>query len=195
MTELGPSVSMFGSARLGTESPYYAMAKEMAKKIAGLGLAVITGGGPGLMDAANEGAQQGGGVSCGISIDLPKEPEPNGHIDPRYRLRMRYFFVRKVLLVRYAQAFVVLPGGLGTLDELFEALTLVQTRKVKPFPIILMGKAYWSGLLDWMKATLLSSKTIEAKDLELFHLTDDPDEAMAIIAKHCAQQHKLSENF
>ena len=184
MMDIGPSVSVFGSARTRPGDQYYEMAVEVSKKIAEKDFAVITGGGPGMMEAANKGAQSGEGKSCGLSIDLPFEVAANEFIDSKYNLSFRYFFVRKVMFVRYAQGFVVLPGGFGTLDELFEALTLIQTLKISPFPIYLMGKDYWSGLIDWLKEKVLVDGNICAKDLELIRITDDPQEVADGIEEH-----------
>lgn len=184
MTDLGPSVSIFGSAQLTTDSPYYEMAVSLAQQISQRGFAVITGGGPGLMEAANRGAQSVSGPSCGLAIELPHEAEPNAFIDPHYRLQFRYFFVRKVMFIRYAQGFVFMPGGYGTMDELFEALTLIQTQKIRPFPIYLMGSSYWSGLVDWIKHSAITTGCLSEVDLELFKITDDPKEVADAIEKH-----------
>ncbi len=184
MTDIGPSVSIFGSARVTATHPYYHLGVEVAKKIASKGFAIITGGGPGIMEAANKGAQEAQGRSCGINITLPFEADSNPYVDAKYRLHFRYFFVRKVMFVRYAQAFVFLPGGFGTLDELFEALTLIQTKKIRPFPIFLIGTAYWAGLLDWLKHTVLKEKNLLAADFDLFSVTDDPDEVADSIEEH-----------
>lgn len=194
MVSLGPSVSIFGSARLTPDNPYYAMAIDVAEHLAKKGFAVITGGGPGIMEAANKGAQEAKGNSCGLSIDLPLEYEPNRYIDPKYRLQFRYFFVRKVMFIRYAQGYVFLPGGFGTLDELFEALTLIQTHKSRVFPIYLMGIQFWSGLIDWMKETLLINKTISLEDLNFIHITDDPEEVAHGIERHY-QRNRIKKNF
>lgn len=194
MTSLGPSVSVFGSARISEGSPYYSMAVEVAENIAKKGFAVITGGGPGLMEAANKGAQIAKGASCGLSVDLPHETSSNGYIDSRYNLKFRYFFIRKVMFIRYAQGYVFLPGGFGTLDELFEALTLIQTKKIQPFPIFLMGKEYWKDLLGWIKTTMMSNGCISEKDLDLIHVTDDPEEVADIIEKHY-QRDRAERNF
>lgn len=184
MTNLGPSVSIFGSARLPSESPYYQLATDVARHIASKGFAVITGGGPGIMEAANKGAQESKGNSCGLAIDLPFESLPNPYIDPKYSLSFRYFFIRKVMFIRYAQGYVFLPGGVGTLDELFEALTLIQTKKIKAFPIYLMGKEYWEGLLAWIKAVMLERGCISKEDLDMFTVTDDPEEVANGIERH-----------
>jgi uncharacterized protein (TIGR00730 family) len=194
MTNLGPSVSIFGSARLTLESPYYQLATDVAHHIAQKGFAIITGGGPGIMEAANKGAQEVKGHSCGLAIDLPFESEPNSFIDPKYRLRFRYFFIRKVMFIRYAQGYVFLPGGFGTLDELFEALTLIQTKKIKAFPIYLMGKDYWIPMINWIRDTMLSYKCISEQDLELFQITDDPAEVANGIERHY-QRDRAFKNF
>lgn len=194
MTSLGPSVSIFGSARLPPESLYYTLAIEVSKHLAEKGFSIITGGGPGIMEAANKGAQAVSGYSCGLSIDLPMEYEPNKYIDPRYRLQFRYFFVRKVMFIRYAQGYVFLPGGYGTLDEFFEALTLIQTHKIRAFPIYLMGASYWQGLMEWMKDVLLKNKTISEEDLLLIQITDDPEEVAHGIERHF-QRHRVERNF
>jgi uncharacterized protein (TIGR00730 family) len=194
LTKLGPSVSIFGSARLKPSHQYYELAVEVAQRIAQHGFAVITGGGLGLMEAANKGAQMGNGRSCGLAIDLPFEVEPNRYIDPKYRLEFRYFFVRKVMFIRYAQGYVFLPGGLGTMDELFEALTLIQTKKIRPFPIYLMGKSYWTGLIDWIKEIVLAEECISPQDLDLIQITDDPEEVANGIERHY-QREKSQKNF
>lgn len=194
MTNLGPSVSIFGSARLKPATPYYNLAIDVAQHIAKRGFAIITGGGPGIMEAANKGAQSVNGRSCGLSIDLPTESLPNSFIDTKYNLHFRYFFVRKVMFIRYAQGYVFLPGGVGTLDEFFEAITLIQTQKIHPFPIYLMGTEFWMGMIDWMKGTLLKSGCISPEDLDLIHLTDDPEEVANGIERHY-QRHRISRNF
>ena len=194
MTNIGPSVSIFGSARLKPASIYYNLGIDVAQHISRRGFAIITGGGPGIMEAANKGAQSVAGHSCGLSIDLPMESSSNQFIDQKYNLHFRYFFVRKVMFIRYAQGFVFLPGGVGTLDELFEALTLIQTKKITPFPIYLMGKAYWTGLMDWMKDTLLSHECISLEDIERIHITDDPEEVANGIERHY-QRNRTTRNF
>lgn len=194
MTSLGPSVSIFGSARLPEGHPYYKMSVEVAKNIAKKGFAVITGGGPGLMEAANKGAQIAKGASCGLSVDLPFESDSNKFIDLKYNLRFRYFFIRKVMFIRYAQGYVFLPGGFGTLDELFEALTLIQTKKIQAFPIFMMGTEYWKGLMDWIKTRMVEEKCISEEDLDLIHLTDDPQEVADEIERHF-QRDRSVRNF
>lgn len=194
MTNIGPSVSIFGSARLQPENPYYKLAIDVAEHITKKGFAIITGGGPGLMEAANKGAQMASGKSCGLGVDLPTEDELNPFIDRKYRLNFRYFFVRKVMFIRYAQAYVFLPGGYGTLDELFEALTLIQTNKINPFPIYLLGSEYWKGLIDWIKSTALTEKCIDENDLKLFTITDDPEEVANGVERHY-QRDRAKKNF
>ena len=179
LADLPPAVSVFGSARSKPDSPECEMAADLGAALAEAGYAVITGGGPGVMEAANRGATEAGGMSVGLGIELPFEQGLNDWVD--VGIDFRYFFVRKTMFVKYAQAFVVLPGGFGTLDELFEAITLVQTRKVTRFPVILMGSAYWGGLLDWIKRTVLDDGKIGPTDLDLIQVTDDVDEAVQII--------------
>lgn len=187
MTTIGPSVSFFGSARIGRDHPYYLLATETAQKVAAKGFGIITGGGPGIMEAANKGAQAAKGRSCGISVNLPFEELHNAYIDPPYNLRFRYFFVRKVMFIRYALAFVFLPGGMGTLDELFEALTLMQTNKIKPFPIFLLSSSYWEGLIQWLRKHPLRENFLSESDFERFVITDDPDYVASQIEKHYKQ--------
>jgi uncharacterized protein (TIGR00730 family) len=179
LAELPRAVSVFGSARTPREHPYYASGVELGAALARAGYAVITGGGPGAMEAANRGAHEAGGLSVGLGIELPFEQELNEWVD--VGISFRYFFVRKTMFVKYAQAFVILPGGFGTLDELFEALTLVQTRKVTRFPVILFGTRYWSGLVDWIRTTMVENGTISEADLDLFVVTDDVEEAVSVV--------------
>ncbi|MFI5956477.1 TIGR00730 family Rossman fold protein [Cryptosporangium sp. NPDC051539] len=179
LAELGPAVSVFGSARTPVGHPDYELAERLARALVEAGFAVITGGGPGTMEAANKGASQAGGVSVGLGIELPFEQSMNKWVD--VGVDFRYFFARKTMFVKYAQAFCVLPGGFGTLDELFEALTLVQTRKVTRFPVVLIGTKYWGGLVDWLRATMLADGKISEQDLDLIQLTDDIDEAVAAV--------------
>ncbi|RAY14529.1 TIGR00730 family Rossman fold protein [Actinomadura craniellae] len=179
LAELGKAVSVFGSARTPRGSEEYELGVQIGAKLVEAGYAVITGGGPGIMEAGNKGAEEAGGVSVGLGIELPFEQEMNEYVG--VGLEFRYFFVRKTMFVKYSQAFVVLPGGFGTLDELFEAITLVQTRKITRFPIVLVGTDYWGGLLDWIKATMLPAGKISPTDPELIHLTDDPDEVIQVI--------------
>ena len=180
LAELGPAISVFGSARTDADHPDYALGVAVGAALAKAGYAVITGGGPGAMEAANKGACEAGGVSVGLGIELPFEQGMNQWVD--LGVDFRYFFARKTMFVKYAQGFVVLPGGFGTFDELFEALTLVQTRKVTSFPIVLMGTPYWSGLLEWLRGTVAERGAISGKDLDLVHLTDDVDEAVALVS-------------
>lgn len=194
MTDLGPAVAVFGSARLNEQSAMYEKARLFGAHITEKGFAVVTGGGPGIMEAANRGAHESNHPSCGISVDLPHETTSNPYIDRRFHMHFRYFFVRKVMLVRYAQAFVVFPGGYGSLDELFEALTLVQTRKIKAIPIYLIGREYWGGLIDWLKERALAEKMIDASDLDLIQLTDDVRSVAEDIAKRYAKSDSF-ENF
>ena len=177
LAELGPAVSVFGSARTRPDDPMYAAASEIAAKLCEAGFAVITGGGPGAMEAANKGASECGGVSVGLGIELPHEQGMNEWVD--LGVNFRYFFVRKTMFVKYAQGFVVLPGGFGTMDELFEALTLAQTGKVTSFPIVLFGSAYWGGLVDWLRDTMLVDGKVGAADIDMLHVTDDIDEAIS----------------
>ncbi|WP_100615304.1 LOG family protein [Confluentibacter citreus] len=179
---IGPCVSIFGSARTKSEDPNYILAEKIAKRIVEAGYGVITGGGPGIMEAGNKGANLAGGTSVGLNIDLPFEQHDNPYIDSDKNMDFDYFFVRKVMFVKYSQGFVVMPGGFGTLDELFEAITLIQTHKIEKFPIILVGTTFWKGLLDWIKATLLESNgNISAKDMDLIHLVDTEDEVVSIL--------------
>lgn len=195
MTKLGPSVSIFGSARLQPATPYYNLAIDVAEQITKKGFAIITGGGPGIMEAANKGAQAAGGRSCGLAIDLPLEAGLNQFIDREYALKFRYFFVRKVMFIRYAQGFVFLPGGFGTCDELFEALTLIQTQKIRRFPVYLMGKEYWAGMMEWIEKVMLQEQgCISPEDLKLITITDDPAEVANGIERHY-QKDKAEKNF
>lgn len=177
LAELGPAVSIFGSARTKPEDPMYEAAREIAVKLCGEGYAVITGGGPGVMEAANKGASECGGVSVGLGIELPHEQGMNEYVD--LGINFRYFFVRKTMFVKYAQGYVVMPGGFGTMDELFEAMTLAQTGKITSFPIVLFGTEYWGGLIDWLRNTMLTDYKVSAEDIDMLHITDDVDEAVA----------------
>ena len=179
LAELGPAIGVFGSARTTADHPHYALAEVVGRKLAEADFAVITGGGPGAMEAANKGASEAGGVSVGLGIELPFESGLNQWVDKG--INFRYFFARKTMFVKYAQGFVVLPGGLGTFDELFEALTLVQTQKVTSFPIVLIGTSYWQGLLDWMRDTVLAEGKINAADLDMLTVTDDVDLAVSMM--------------
>ena len=188
LAELGPAISVFGSARTTPDEPSYALAEALGRQLVQAGFAVITGGGPGVMEAANKGACEAGGTSVGLGIELPFEQELNEYVD--LGLNFRYFFARKTMFVKYAQGFVVLPGGFGTFDELFEALTLVQTRKVTSFPIVLLGTSYWSGLVDWIRQTVLVDGKIAKEDLDMFQVTDDVAEAVSVMVT--AQQRRSS---
>ena len=176
LAELGPAVSIFGSARTKPDDPMYESARRIAEKLCGEGYAVITGGGPGVMEAANQGAHECGGVSVGLGIELPHEQGMNEFVD--LGINFRYFFVRKTMFVKYAQGYVVMPGGFGTMDELFEALTLVQTQKITSFPIVLFGTEYWGGLVDWLRNTMVADGKVGAEDIDMLHITDDVDEAV-----------------
>jgi uncharacterized protein (TIGR00730 family) len=181
LSNIGPAVSVFGSARLEPGSPYYNKCLRVAESLAKDGFAVISGGGPGIMEAANKGAQNANGTSVGLNIELPREQMQNQFQD--VRIEFRYFFVRKLMFVKYAVAYVIFPGGFGTLDELFEALTLIQTKKIRGFPVVLVGREYWSGLIDWMRKTVLAENSISKEDLDLMHLVDEPEEVCEIINK------------
>ncbi|MFI8229341.1 TIGR00730 family Rossman fold protein [Streptomyces sp. NPDC085900] len=185
LAELPPAISVFGSARTPVDSPEYEAGVRLGSALVEAGWAVITGGGPGAMEAANKGACEAGGTSVGLGIELPFEQGLNPYVD--IGLNFRYFFVRKMMFVKYAQGFVVLPGGLGTLDELFEALTLVQTQKVTRFPIVLFGTEYWGGLVDWLKNTLIAQGKASDSDLLLFHVTDEVEEAVALVSKEAGR--------
>ena len=195
MSRIGPCVSIFGSARTKPNHKYYKLAESIAQKIVENGYGVITGGGPGIMEAGNKGAHLGGGTSVGLNIDLPFEQHDNPYIDSDKSLDFDYFFVRKVMFVKYSQGFVVMPGGFGTLDELFEAITLIQTYKIEKFPIILVGTEFWEKLLDWIKETLLETfGNISEKDLDLIHLVDTEDEVIEIL-DNFYNEYNLSPNF
>jgi uncharacterized protein (TIGR00730 family) len=182
LNKIGPCVSIFGSARTKPENKYYQLAVDISRRLTKEGYGIITGGGPGIMEAANKGAQMEGGKSVGLNIDLPFEQDPNPYIDRDKIISFDYFFVRKVMFVKYAQGFVVMPGGFGTMDELFEALTLIQTQKIGHFPIVLVGVEFWSGLLDWIKDIMLTGNlNINEEDMSLVKLTDSAEEAVAHI--------------
>jgi uncharacterized protein (TIGR00730 family) len=183
LNKIGPCVSIFGSARTPPSDPYYKLGEEIAYKLTKSGYGIISGGGPGIMEAANKGAQRAGGISVGLNITLPFEQSHNPFIDRDKLFNFKYFFVRKVMFIRYAQGFVVLPGGFGTLDELSEALTLIQTGKIARFPIVLVGSDYWAGLIEWFKGKMMAEKNISKEDLDLFHVVDTSEEAVAIINK------------
>lgn len=177
--DIGKAVSIFGSARTKPGSPYYNLASEIASLMVKNEFAVITGGGGGIMEAANKGATEAGGTSVGLNITLPFEQEPNPYSN--VKLQFNYFFVRKVMFVKYAMAYIILPGGFGTLDELFESVTLIQTQRIKPLPVVLVGTSFWGGLVEWIKDTMLPEKNISPKDFDIFKMTDDPEEVLSII--------------
>lgn len=195
LSRIGPCVSVYGSARTNPEDKFYKLAEDIAYKLTQHGYGVITGGGPGIMEAGNKGAHRGGGVSVGLNIELPFEQHDNPYIDKDKSLDFDYFFVRKVMFVKYAQGFVAMPGGFGTLDELFEAITLIQTKKIGKFPIILVGSEFWSGLIDWIKSTLLEKyHNVSEKDLDLFTIVDTSDEVIETI-NNFYKKHHLRPNF
>ncbi|MCY0969615.1 LOG family protein [Chryseobacterium wangxinyae] len=194
MAKIGPCVSIFGSARLKPESKYYEMAVEIAEKITKIGFGIITGGGPGIMEAGNKGAFNAEGRSIGLNIDLPFEQHFNPFISKMYSLNFDYFFVRKVMFVKYSQGFIVMPGGFGTLDELTEAITLIQTNKIGKFPIVLVGSEFWGGLLDWFRETLLKEGMIAQNDLELYRVVDTADEAVEHI-RAFYEKYAVNVNF
>lgn len=195
LSRIGPCVSIFGSARTKPDNKYYQLAVEIGNKLTQHGYGVITGGGPGIMEAGNKGAYEGKGKSVGINIDLPFEQRANAYIDSDKLLSLDYFFVRKVMFMKYSQGFIILPGGFGTLDELFEAITLIQTKKIGKFPIILIGKDYWEGLFDWVKKQLLEAENnISPEDLDLFRLVETADEAVQIIDEFY-KKYTLKPNF
>jgi uncharacterized protein (TIGR00730 family) len=195
MARIGPCVSIFGSARTHYNDKYYRLAEDIAFKLTQKGYGVITGGGPGIMEAANKGARRGSGKSVGINIDLPFEQKPNPYIDADKLITFDHFFVRKVMFMKYAQGFIVLPGGFGTFDELFEAITLIQTRKIGKFPIVMVGKKYWQGLFEWIREVMLEQEeNISPEDLNLFQIVDTSDEAVDVIVKFYSR-YLLSPNF
>ncbi len=195
MSRIGPCVTIFGSARTKPENKYYILTEKIAKKIVEAGYGVITGGGPGIMEAGNKGAHLAGGTSVGLNIELPFEQNDNPYIDYDKNLDFDYFFVRKVMFVKYSQGFVVMPGGFGTLDEIFEAMTLIQTKKIEKFPIIMVGTEFWEGVMTWIKSTLLEKfNTVSATDLDLIHLVDTEDEVIKILDAFY-KQHGSRLNF
>ena len=194
LAKIGPCVSIFGSARTKDDNPYYKTAEEIAAKLVRHGYGVITGGGPGIMEAGNKGAKSEGGRSVGLNIELPFEQSGNIYIDQDKMINFDYFFVRKVMFVKYSQGFIVMPGGFGTLDELFEAITLIQTDKIGKFPIVLVGRTYWSGLVDWFKDAMLNEKNISPEDIDIFHIVDTATDAVAVIDEFYSK-YLLSPNF
>lgn len=195
LAKIGPCVSIFGSARTKPDHPSYQLAQHIAFELTQKGYGVITGGGPGMMEAGNKGAQRGGGISVGLNIELPMEQEPNPFIDQDKNLNFDYFFVRKVMFVKYSQGFIVMPGGFGTLDELFEAITLIQTFKISRFPIVLVGSEFWSGLMDWIKSVVLERENnVSKEDLDLFKIVDTAEEAVKVI-EDFYKRYMLKPNF
>jgi len=195
MGRIGPCVSIFGSARTKPDDPQYLLAEKIAYKISKAGYGVITGGGPGIMEAGNKGAHLGGGTSVGLNIELPFEQHYNPYIDKDKNLNFDYFFVRKVMFVKYSQGFVVMPGGFGTLDELFEAITLIQTKKIGKFPIILVGRDFWSGLMEWVKTVLIEKyANVSSGDMDLIKIVDNEDEVLAVL-DNFYKKYNLSPNF
>ena len=194
MSKIGPCVSIFGSARTDEKDKYYQMAMEIAERLVKQGYGVITGGGPGIMEAANRGAREAEGKSVGLNIDLPFEQSSNDYIDKDKLINFNYFFVRKVMFVRYSQGFIVMPGGFGTMDELFESLTLIQTKKIGRFPIVLVGREYWQGLFDWIKDVLVKQHKIDEADLDLINVVETPDDAVKVINEFYSK-YLLSPNF
>lgn len=194
LSKIGPCVSIFGSARTKPDHPYYKITEEIAAKLVRHGYGVISGGGPGIMEAANKGASEQGGKSVGLNIILPFEQKGNIYIDPDKLITFDYFFVRKVMFVKYSQGFIVMPGGFGTLDEFFEALTLIQTKKIGRFPIVMVGREYWGGLIDWVKAVMMKQGNISESDLDFFALVDTPTEAVKVIDDFYAK-YLLTPNF
>lgn len=194
LAKIGPCVTIFGSARVKPTHPYYRMAEDIAAELVNHGYGVVTGGGPGIMEAGNKGAKRAGGKSVGLNIFLPFEQKGNPYIDSDKLITFDYFFVRKVMFVKYSQGFIIMPGGFGTLDELTEALTLIQTKKIGRFPIVLVGRKFWAGWMEWVKKVLVSEKMISEEDLELFNLVDTPQEAVKVIDEFYAR-YLLSPNF
>ncbi len=193
MANIGPAVTVFGSARTQPEDPVYQKTELIAYKLAKAGFAIITGGGPGSMEAANKGAMEAGGRSVGLNIELPMEQKANPYLN--VPLGFRYFFVRKVMFIKYAQAVIITPGGLGTMDECFEVMTLIQTDKIKPVPLILVGRDYWQGLLEWMQSTMIPRGMISAEDMSLIKIMDDPDEIARTVKKEARHLKSRLENF
>ena len=194
LAKIGPCVTIFGSARVRPNHPYYKTAEEIAFQLVQHGYGVVTGGGPGIMEAGNRGANRAGGKSVGLNIYLPHEQKGNPYIDPDKLITFNYFFVRKVMFMKYSQGFIVMPGGFGTLDELFEAMTLIQTKKIGRFPIVLVGKKYWSGLIGWIRQTLMAEGMIHESDMDLFNIVDKPEDAVDVIDEFYSR-YMLSPNF
>jgi uncharacterized protein (TIGR00730 family) len=194
LAKLGPCISIFGSARTQPENPYYELAVEIGKRLSEEGFGIISGGGPGIMEAANKGAQLGGGKSVGLNIELPFEQESNHYIDRDANLNFDYFFVRKTLFTKYSQGFVMMPGGFGTMDEFFEVATLIQTGKMSPVPLILVGSSYWGGLMGWLESVMMQEKNISLEDFELLKVADTADEVAEHVL-HFYTKHSLQPNF
>jgi uncharacterized protein (TIGR00730 family) len=195
LAKIGPCISIFGSARTKPGQPYYELTVAVAKSLAQEGFGIITGGGPGIMEAANKGAAEGGGKSVGINIELPFEQQANDFVDKDRNLHFDYFFVRKVMFVKYSQAFIMMPGGFGTMDEFFEVATLIQTRKMLQVPLVLVGTSYWSGLIDWMKKSMLADqKNISSEDFDLLKIVDTPEEVTQYVL-HFYSHNALQPNF
>lgn len=194
LSKIGPCVTIFGSARVSSNSKYYKLAEETAYLLTKKGFGIISGGGPGIMEAANKGAHFAGGKSVGLNIELPHEQSSNPFIDPDKLLTFDYFFVRKLMFMKYSQGYIVLPGGFGTLDEFFEAVTLIQTHKLVRFPIVMVGKEYWRGLIEWIQDTLLENGAIDSKDLDIFTIVDDPSEAVKVVEEYY-NKYSLKPNF
>ncbi|MFM8739833.1 MAG: TIGR00730 family Rossman fold protein [Cytophagales bacterium] len=194
LAKIGPCVTIFGSARVKPDNKYYKMAEEIAYQLVQQGYGVVTGGGPGIMEAGNKGANRAGGKSVGLNIFLPHEQKGNSYIDPDKLITFDYFFVRKVMFVKYSQGFILMPAGFGTIDELSEALTLIQTKKIGRFPIVLVGKKFWGGMIDWIKEVLMDEKMISPEDLDLFSIVDTPEDAVQVIDDFYAK-YLLSPNF
>ncbi|HET9613976.1 MAG TPA: TIGR00730 family Rossman fold protein, partial [Candidatus Limnocylindrales bacterium] len=192
LAAVGPAVTVFGSARADPGSTHYELARTISRRLAESGFAIITGGGPGVMEAANRGCREGGGLSIGCNIELPHEQGLNAYVD--LGIEFKYFFARKTMFVKYADAFVIMPGGFGTLDELFESLTLIQTGKIRDFPVVLVGRAYWQGLLDWMRAIQLPAGAISEADHRLLKLTDDPDEVVDVIRTYVGKARAVARD-
>ncbi|MBI9042134.1 TIGR00730 family Rossman fold protein [Lutibacter sp.] len=192
--KIGPCVTIFGSARTKPEDEYYILAENIAYELTQSGYGIVTGGGPGIMEAGNRGAHRGKGTSVGLNIKLPFEQHDNPYIDPDKSLDFDYFFVRKVMFMKYSQGFIVMPGGFGTMDELFEAITLIQTKKIGKFPIVLVGRKFWSGLIDWIKTTLVEEGNISPEDLDLISIVDTEDEVLEVIDTFY-KKYSLSPNF
>lgn len=190
LSEIPKAVSIFGSTRITPSEPLYQQTYDIAKKLVGEGFSIITGGGPGIMEAANKGAKEAGGISVGLNIELPEEQNPNPYIGTL--LNFRYFFIRKVMFVKYSTAFIIMPGGFGTLDEFFEPVTLIQTDKIKPFPVILVGRKYWGGLTDWIENTLLKTGKITPQDMKIFQTVDTTDEVITAVNKGIARANSVS---